>query len=118
MNHPRSNGRGEPDSLRFQPDDYEGVVVNSRGCSGYQSCDGGYGVYELIHENLFFPVGTDISLTDATMLLDIMGTNAHGISRAQLVRSDIEAVVIAGAGPIGLGMLAMVKIMLGKNVPC
>ena len=79
--------------------------------------DGGYGVYELVHENIFFPVGADISSTEATLLLDIMGTGGHAISRARLVRPDIRSVLIPGAGPIGLGVLAMAKLLLGQDVP-
>jgi threonine 3-dehydrogenase len=79
--------------------------------------DGGYGTYELIHENIFFPYDADISPTDATLLLDIMGTNGHALERCQLVRKDIESVLVMGAGPIGLGLLAMAKIMLGKQIP-
>jgi threonine 3-dehydrogenase len=79
--------------------------------------DGGYGAYELIHENIFFPIDTDISPVDATLLLDIMGTNGHALERCQMVRPDIESVLVMGAGPIGLGLLAMAKIMLGKQIP-
>lgn len=87
-----------------------------RGDMGFNR-DGGYGQYELIHENLFFPVGDDLPLTEATMLLDIMGTGGHAINRARLVHADIESVLIPGAGPIGLGVLAMVKLLLGEDVP-
>jgi len=81
------------------------------------SHDGGYGVYELIHENIFFPVAPEFSATEATLLLDIMGTGGHAIRRSNLVHQDIESLVIAGAGPIGLGVLAMAKIMLGADIP-
>ncbi len=79
--------------------------------------DGGFGAYELVNENVFFAVDDDMSPTEATLLLDIMGTNGHGIRRAQLVRGDIESAVVSGAGPIGLGMLAMLKVMLGFDLP-
>jgi threonine dehydrogenase-like Zn-dependent dehydrogenase len=80
--------------------------------------DGGYGQYELIHESIFFPVATDLPLTDATLLLDILGTTSHAVRRAQLVHRDpITSVVVSGAGPIGLGTLASVKILLGQDVP-
>ncbi|WP_219834033.1 alcohol dehydrogenase catalytic domain-containing protein [Paenibacillus sp. R14(2021)] len=81
------------------------------------SHDGGYGEYVLISENIFFPIDADLSFSDATLLLDIMGTGGHAIRRASLVREDIESVLIAGAGPIGLGILAMVKIILGDQCP-
>ncbi len=81
------------------------------------SHDGGYGPYELVHENIFFPITEEVSLTEATLLLDIMGTGGHAIARAQLVRPDIESLLVMGAGPIGLGVLAMAKLILGPDVP-
>jgi threonine 3-dehydrogenase len=77
--------------------------------------DGGYGPYMVVNENVFFEIDKSIPMTEATMLLDIMGTGGHAIKRAQLVRSDIQSVIIAGAGPIGLGVLAMAKLLLGKE---
>ena len=79
--------------------------------------DGGYSVYELIHENIFFPIDRSLSPTDATLLLDIMGTGGHSINRARRVHPDIQSVTVLGAGPIGLGVLAMAKLILGKDVP-
>lgn len=79
--------------------------------------DGGFGVYELVNENVFFAVDSDMTPTEATLLLDIMGTNGHGLRRARLVRKDIESAVVTGAGPIGLGMLAMLKVMSGFDLP-
>lgn len=81
------------------------------------SHDGGYGPYELISEHIFFALEDDIPLTEATMLLDILGTGGHALRRAQLVRGDIASVAIAGAGPIGLGTLAMARILLGPDIP-
>lgn len=87
-----------------------------RGDMGFNQ-DGGYGVYELVHESLFFPVTDDLPLTEATLLLDVMGTGGHAINRARLVHKDIQSVLITGAGPIGLGVLAMAKLLLGRDVP-
>ena len=81
------------------------------------SHDGGYGAYELVNESIFFVIDADISLTDATLLLDIMGTNGHGIRRARQVHPDIQSLLVSGAGPIGLGMLAMAKIIFGQQLP-
>jgi threonine 3-dehydrogenase len=77
--------------------------------------DGGYGPFMIVNENVFFEIDKSIPLTEATMLLDIMGTGGHAIKRARLVRSDIQSVIIAGAGPIGLGVLAMAKLLLGQE---
>jgi threonine 3-dehydrogenase len=79
--------------------------------------DGGYGPFEVIHESNFFPIPDGISFETATMLLDVMGTSSHAIGRAQLVRPDIESVYIAGAGPIGLGLVVMAKLRLGADLP-
>jgi len=45
-----------------------------------------------------------------------MGTGGHAIERCQLVRPDIESLLVTGAGPIGIGVLAMAKIILGKHI--
>ena len=90
--------------------------LSKRGDMGFNR-DGGYGPYELVHESIFFPVDPGITPSEATLLLDIMGTNGHALERCQLVRPDIESVLVMGAGPIGLGLLAMSKIILGKSVP-
>jgi threonine 3-dehydrogenase len=79
--------------------------------------DGGYGPYMLVNENVFFAIDPSIPLTEATMLLDIMGTGGHAIKRARLVHPDIQSMLVAGAGPIGLGVLAMAKLLLGQDIP-
>ncbi|GAC1542131.1 MAG: zinc-binding dehydrogenase [Herpetosiphon sp.] len=79
--------------------------------------DGGYGPYEVVSERIFFPVDHDIPLTEATLLLDVMGTSAHAIKRALRVHGDIQSLVIMGAGPVGLGVLAMARILLGATLP-
>jgi threonine 3-dehydrogenase len=89
--------------------------LQKRGDMGFNR-DGGYGQYELIHENIFFPVPDAFSATEATLLLDIMGTGGHAVERCQLMRPDIESLLIMGAGPIGLGVLAMAKIILGRQL--
>ena len=89
--------------------------LQKRGDMGFNR-DGGYGQYELIHENIFFPVPDTFSATEATLLLDIMGTGGHAIERCQLMRPDIESLLVMGAGPIGLGVLAMAKIILGRQL--
>jgi threonine dehydrogenase-like Zn-dependent dehydrogenase len=87
-----------------------------RGDMGFNR-DGGYGPYELVHESIFFPLDAGLPLDEATMLLDIMGTGGHALGRAQRVHEEIQSLLIAGAGPIGLGVLAMARILLGPEVP-
>jgi threonine dehydrogenase-like Zn-dependent dehydrogenase len=79
--------------------------------------DGGYGPYEVVHESNFFQVSKALNAPDATLLLDVMGTSGHAVGRARLVRPDIESAYIAGAGPIGLGLLAMCKVIFGHDFP-
>jgi threonine 3-dehydrogenase len=90
--------------------------LRKRGDMGFTK-NGGYGVYELVHETIFFPIDVDLSLTEATLLLDVMGTTSHAIRRAQLVRPDIASVLVMGAGPVGLGMVALAKLLLGADIP-
>jgi threonine 3-dehydrogenase len=89
--------------------------LQKRGDMGFNR-DGGYGQYELVHESIFFPVPEEVSATEGTLLLDIMGTGGHAIERCQLIRPDIESLLVLGSGPIGLGVLAMAKIILGRQV--
>lgn len=79
--------------------------------------DGGYGAYELVSERVFFPVPAATDPAEATLLLDIMGTGGHALRRGRLVHPDVESVLVTGAGPIGLGVLAMAKLTLGRDVP-
>ena len=81
------------------------------------SHDGGYGPFMLVNENVFFPVDSNISMAEATLLLDIMGTGGHSIKRGQLVHPDVQSLLITGSGPIGLGILAMAKLTFGSDFP-
>jgi len=89
--------------------------LDKHGDLGFER-DGGYGPYEVIDDRQFFAVD-HVDPVDATLLLDVMGTSGHAIERARRMRTDIESVVVAGAGPIGLGLVAMAKIVLGDDVP-
>jgi threonine 3-dehydrogenase len=81
------------------------------------SHDGGYGPYETIHESNFFPVPDDVSPIEATLLLDVMGTSSHAISRVGQLHDDVESIYVGGGGPIGLGLLVMAKLRYGNDVP-
>jgi threonine dehydrogenase-like Zn-dependent dehydrogenase len=81
------------------------------------TADGGYGPYELVHESNFFPVPSTVPAADATLLLDVMGTSGHALRRIEQVRTDIESFYIAGAGPIGMGLLVMARIRYGAEIP-
>lgn len=85
--------------------------LHKRGDMGFNR-DGGYAEYELVNENIFFP-SDEIAGAEATLLLDIMGTGGHAMGRGLLVQRDVQRVLVCGAGPIGLGVLAMAKLLLG-----
>ena len=97
---------------------YTNQCLNKRADMGFNR-DGGYAPYELVSETIFFAAGPDSARdgAEATLLLDIMGTGGHAISRAQRCRPDVESLLVAGAGPIGLGVLGMAHIILGPSVP-
>jgi len=81
------------------------------------TADGGYGPFEVVSESNFFPVPQDIDGAEATLLLDVMGTSGHALGRITRMRDDIESLYCSGAGPIGLGVLAMAKVRFGADFP-
>ena len=81
------------------------------------TADGAYGPFEIVHETNFFPVPDDVSGVEATLLLDVMGTSGHAIGRIRQMREDVESLYISGAGPVGLGVLAMAKARFGADFP-
>ncbi len=101
----RSCGRG-----------WTNLCLAKRGDMGF-SRDGGYGAYELIHENVFFAVPDDLPPDEATLLLDVMGTGGHAIEYAQRLCAGPDerpqTLLVIGAGPIGLAVLAMARLRLG-----
>ncbi|MFC4306659.1 alcohol dehydrogenase catalytic domain-containing protein [Cohnella boryungensis] len=99
-------------SCRNCVSDLSNLCLNKRADYGF-SHDGGYAPYITVNENVFFETDPSLPLTEATMLLDIMGTGGHAIKRGQKVIPVIQSSVVAGAGPIGLGVAAMMKLLLG-----
>jgi threonine dehydrogenase-like Zn-dependent dehydrogenase len=81
------------------------------------TADGAYGPFELVHESNFFPVPDDVDGVEATLLLDVMGTSGHALGRVARMRDDVESLYVAGAGPIGLGVVAMAKARFGPDFP-
>lgn len=68
---------------------------------GWQT-DGGYADSTIVPEQCLLPVPDDIPTELAPLLLDTIGTPAHGIRLAKKLVSA-GPVAITGAGPIGLG---------------
>jgi threonine 3-dehydrogenase len=77
--------------------------------------DGGYGQYVLVHETQFFATGDEVDFAEGTLLLDVMGTSSHALDRARMVRSAFDTLLVAGAGPVGLGVVAMARMLIGPE---
>jgi threonine dehydrogenase-like Zn-dependent dehydrogenase len=92
------------------------VCLAKQGDMGFNR-PGGLGPFEVVEERLFFPVDDRIPLPTATALLDLMGTSGHALDRAFRLRSDITDLYVAGAGPVGLGVLLMAKLRFGADFP-
>lgn len=81
----------------------------SRSLIGWQR-PGGYAETLAVPERCLLSVPDDISDILAPLLLDTIGTTAHGIRLAQRVVNSGNALVL-GAGPIGLGTIIVLRAM-------
>jgi threonine dehydrogenase-like Zn-dependent dehydrogenase len=72
---------------------------------------GGYAEYLTVPEQCLLPVPDDIDDTLAPLLLDTIGTAAHGVRFVQhLVPPETTgAVLVTGAGPVGLGAIVALQ---------
>lgn len=74
--------------------------------------DGGYAQWVAVPESCLLPVPDDIDDDLAPLLLDTIGTAAHGLRTvAPLVPPAQTEVLILGAGPVGLGGLVAAQQM-------
>lgn len=81
------------------------------------TADGGYGPFELVSESQFFAVPDEINAVESTLLLDVMGTSGHALTRLRQCCHDVASLLVTGAGPIGLATLVMAKIVVGPDLP-
>ncbi|MBM3377435.1 MAG: alcohol dehydrogenase [Betaproteobacteria bacterium] len=72
---------------------------------------GGYGEALSVPEQCLLPVPDDISDDLAPLLLDTIGTSAHGIRMAKPLVPAACPVLVMGAGPIGLGAILALQDM-------
>jgi threonine dehydrogenase-like Zn-dependent dehydrogenase len=84
-------------------------LCESRTLVGWQRA-GGYAETLNVPERCLLPVPDDIDDHLAPLLLDAVGTTAHGIRLAQRVVGEGRALVV-GAGPIGLGAIIVLRAM-------
>lgn len=71
---------------------------------------GGYADSVCVPEQCLLPVPDDVSDHLAPLLLDTIGTSAHGVRLARRVVAAGPALVV-GAGPVGLGALIVLRRM-------
>lgn len=72
--------------------------------------DGGYAERLVAPARCLLPVPDDIEDHLAPLLLDTIGTTAHGVRLARRISPDGRALVL-GAGPIGLGAIIVLRNM-------
>lgn len=85
------------------------LCATTRVLVGWQR-PGGYAERLMVPEQCLLPVPDDIPDGLAPLLLDTIGTTAHGVRLAQRVVTEGRALVI-GAGPIGLGAVLVLSAM-------
>ena len=83
------------------------VCRNASDLIGWQR-DGGYAEVLNVPEQCLLPVPDDIPLDLAPLLLDVVGTGAHGARLARRVVKTGPALVLGG-GPIGLGAAIVLR---------
>jgi threonine dehydrogenase-like Zn-dependent dehydrogenase len=72
--------------------------------------DGGYAELLIAPERCLLPIPDDIEDALAPLLLDTIGTTAHGVRMARRIAPGGKALVL-GAGPIGLGAVLVLASM-------
>lgn len=91
------------------------VCLDKGGDLGFTR-DGGLAPYQVVPQRCFFPT-PGLDPAEATLLLDAMGTTRHALDLARQARPDLRSLALAGAGPIGLGLVVMARLLLGPQVP-
>lgn len=85
------------------------LCERSRELVGWQR-DGGYAEAVAVPERCLLPLPDDVPDHLAPLLLDTIGTTAHGVRLARRV-VDGGAALVLGAGPIGLGAVLVLRRM-------
>ena len=89
----RSCGSGSPNRC-----------LRKRAMYGF-TAPGGLAEFVVVNANCFLPIAPEISLRDATSLLDLFGTTSHAFRLAH--RRESGSVLVIGCGPIGLGAITV-----------
>jgi 2-desacetyl-2-hydroxyethyl bacteriochlorophyllide A dehydrogenase len=82
------------------------LCPNMKGLLGWAT-DGGYAEYMVLPDRNALPLDDRLSFEEGVILLDTIGTSGHGVRLSRCW--EHESALIIGAGPIGIGALAMMK---------
>jgi threonine dehydrogenase-like Zn-dependent dehydrogenase len=80
------------------------ICAHRRGLLGW-STDGGYAEYMVLPERNALPLADETSFEEGVLLLDTLGTSGHALRVARY--AEAESVLVIGAGPIGIGAVAL-----------
>jgi threonine dehydrogenase-like Zn-dependent dehydrogenase len=90
--------------------------LNLNGLVGWQ-VPGGYQQYIKIPAKNIIALPEDISLQEGVLLLDTIGTPAHGIRFGLKAMGNVpNKAIVIGCGPLGLGSLLVLKSMGIENI--
>ncbi|MDW8426612.1 MAG: hypothetical protein RMK51_11825, partial [Meiothermus sp.] len=84
------------------------VCINLTKLIGWQA-DGGYAEKVVVPERNLLILPEDIPELLAPLLLDTIGTAAHGIRLARKVLSSFKSALVFGCGSIGLGSIILLR---------
>lgn len=82
------------------------LCPHKKGLLGW-STDGGYAEYMLLPDRNALKLDDGVSFAEGVLLLDTVGTSGHALRLSRCW--DAESVLVIGAGPIGIGAVAMLK---------
>ncbi|WAH35193.1 alcohol dehydrogenase catalytic domain-containing protein [Alicyclobacillus dauci] len=92
---------------------YTNRCKNTTGLIGWQ-LDGGFAEFVKVPRANFLQVPDSLDLKEAVLLLDTIGTAAHGIrlaTRNNRIINSTSAVLVQGCGPLGLGSILVLQAM-------
>ncbi|WP_432906117.1 alcohol dehydrogenase catalytic domain-containing protein [Micromonospora matsumotoense] len=73
--------------------------------------DGGFAEHVDVPARCVLPVPDDIPLSVAVLGLDTVGTAAHALRLALRTQDTVDRLLVVGAGPLGLGVVAVARAM-------
>jgi 2-desacetyl-2-hydroxyethyl bacteriochlorophyllide A dehydrogenase len=91
---------------RFCREGRGNICAHRSGLLGW-STDGGYAEYMLLPERNALPLADETSFEEGVLLLDTLGTSGHALRVARY--AEAESVLVIGAGPIGIGAVALLQ---------